>query len=62
VTDISIVWICVRRPLAAMMGSLVTVAAVMARLTAHPGASARLAASSPRVPPSAALVGIANVI
>jgi hypothetical protein len=37
VTDISIVWICVRRPLAAMMGSLVTVAAVMARLTAHPG-------------------------
>ncbi|PWZ33327.1 hypothetical protein Zm00014a_006905 [Zea mays] len=29
------------RPLAAMMGSPVTVAAVMARLTAHPGASAR---------------------
>uniref|UniRef100_A0A804LRA3 Uncharacterized protein n=1 Tax=Zea mays TaxID=4577 RepID=A0A804LRA3_MAIZE len=30
-----------RRPLAALMGSPVTVAAVMARLTAHPGASAR---------------------
>ncbi|GJM95285.1 hypothetical protein PR202_ga12001 [Eleusine coracana subsp. coracana] len=29
------------RPLAAMMGSPVTVASVMARLTAHPGASAR---------------------
>ncbi|XP_062201706.1 uncharacterized protein LOC133904264 isoform X2 [Phragmites australis] len=29
------------RPLAAMMGSPVTVAAVMARLTAHPAASAR---------------------
>ncbi|XP_021321923.1 uncharacterized protein LOC110437683 isoform X3 [Sorghum bicolor] len=29
------------RPLAALMGSPVTVAAVMARLTAHPGASAR---------------------
>ncbi|CAL4891298.1 unnamed protein product [Urochloa decumbens] len=29
------------RPLAAMMGSPVSVAAVMARLTAHPGASAR---------------------
>jgi hypothetical protein len=31
----------VRRPLASLMGSPVTVAAVMARLTAHPGASAR---------------------
>ncbi|KAF8733323.1 hypothetical protein HU200_014927 [Digitaria exilis] len=29
------------RPLAALMGSPVTAAAVMARLTAHPGASAR---------------------
>ncbi|PAN21637.1 hypothetical protein PAHAL_3G481600 [Panicum hallii] len=29
------------RPLASLMGSPVTVAAVMARLTAHPGASAR---------------------
>ncbi|KAL6623495.1 hypothetical protein ACP70R_033374 [Stipagrostis hirtigluma subsp. patula] len=29
------------RPLAALMGSPVTVAAVMARLTAHPAASAR---------------------
>ncbi|CAL5092663.1 unnamed protein product [Urochloa decumbens] len=29
------------RPLAAMMGSPVSAAAVMARLTAHPGASAR---------------------